>query len=284
MFGYVTICEPEIKMKDWRKYRAYYCGLCQSLKERYGSAGQMTLTYDMTFLIILLNSLYEKDMKRSAHRCKTHPVKKRDMLQNEFTDYAADMNLILAYYHLKDDWKDEKKISSLAAGTYLQRKAKKAIERYPRQSEVIKKELRALAEFEAKNEQNIDFPAGCFGRLMEEILVYEQDIWEDTLRKIGFYLGKFIYIMDACDDLEKDLKSGSYNPLKEYSKREDYDKKCHEMLCMMIAESTAAFEKLPCLEDVEILRNILYAGVWTKYNKLLEKKHQNDKTDTENKE
>lgn len=277
MFGYVTICEPEIKMKDWRKYRAYYCGLCQSLKERYGSLGQLTLTYDMTFLIILLNSLYEKEMKKSAHRCKTHPIQKRDMLQNEFTDYAADMNLILAYYHLKDDWQDERKVSSLAVGSAIRRKAEKAIQKYPRQSEAIRKELKALSDLEAKNEQNIDLPAGCFGRLMEEIMVYKEDIWEKTLREIGFYLGKFIYIMDACDDLEKDLKSGSYNPLKEYSKREDYDDRCYEMLCMMIAEATAAFEKLPCLEDVEILRNILYAGVWTKYNALREKKQTADK-------
>ncbi|MEE1086618.1 MAG: DUF5685 family protein [Schaedlerella sp.] len=280
MFGYVTICEPEIRMKDWRRYRAYYCGLCQSLKERYGSLGQLTLTYDMTFLIILLNSLYEKEMKRSAHRCKTHPIQKRDMLQNEFTDYAADMNLILAYYHLKDDWQDEKKISSLAVGSAIRRKAEKAIKKYPRQSTVIRRELKALSKLEAENEQNIDLPAGCFGRLMEEILVYEKDIWEDTLRRIGFFLGKFIYIMDACDDLENDLKTGSYNPLKEYSKREDYNDKCHEMLCMMIAESTAAFEKLPCLEDVEILRNILYAGVWTKYNQMREKKNKAEKEET----
>lgn len=276
MFGYVTICEPEIKMKDWRKYRAYYCGLCQSLKENYGSLGQLTLTYDMTFLIILLNSLYEKEMEKSAHRCKTHPIQKRDMLQNEFTDYAADMNLILAYYHLKDDWQDERKVSSLAVGSAIRRKAEKAIKKYPRQSEVIRKELKALSALEADNEQNIDLPAGCFGRLMAEIMVYEKDIWEQTLRNIGFFLGKFIYIMDAYDDLEKDLKSGSYNPLKEYSKREDYDDRCHEMLCMMIAEATAAFEKLPCLEDAEIIRNILYAGVWTKYNNLREKKETAD--------
>lgn len=276
MFGYVTICEPEIKMKDWRKYRAYYCGLCQSLKERYGGLGQLTLTYDMTFLVILLNSLYEKEMKKSAHRCKAHPIQKREMLQNEFTDYAADMNLILAYYHLKDDWQDEKKISSLAMGSAIQWKARKAIKKYPRQSEAIKRELKALSELEAKDEQNIDLPAGCFGRLMEEMIVYEKDIWEESLRKIGFYLGKYIYIMDAYDDLEKDLKNGSYNPLREYSKREDYEERCHEILCMMIAESTAEFEKLPCLEDAEILRNILYAGVWTKYNKIYEKKQEGE--------
>lgn len=95
MFGYVTICEPELKMKDWRKYRSYYCGLCRTLKERHGNVGQLTLTYDMTFAVILLTSLYEVKGLTSSHRCKTHPVKKPWMIQNEITEYCADMNVCL---------------------------------------------------------------------------------------------------------------------------------------------------------------------------------------------
>lgn len=76
MFGYVTVCEPELKVKDLKKYRAYYCGLCRTLKEDYGFMGQMTLTYDMTFAVILLSSLYEIIAKHEEHRCKVHPVKR----------------------------------------------------------------------------------------------------------------------------------------------------------------------------------------------------------------
>lgn len=273
MFGYVTICEPELKMKDLRKYRAYYCGLCRTLKERHGSIGQLTLTYDMTFAIILLNSLYECPTNESAHRCKVHPVKKQIMLQNEITEYAADMNLLLAYYHMKDDWEDEKKISGLAGTQALRRKAEKVAKQYPRQSKAIERELKALADCEAKGSQNIDQPAGCFGRLMEELFLYKEDIWEETLRKVGFYLGKFIYIMDAYEDLEKDRKKDNYNPLKEMSLQPDYEERCRQILSMMIAECSAAFEKLPCLQDEDILRNILYAGVWNRYNKLLAEKN-----------
>ena len=104
MFGYVSVYEPELKMKDYRKYKAYYCGLCRELKERYGSTGQMTLTYDMTFIIILLTSLYETRTSLEQHRCKVHPVKKQNVLRTEIMEYAADMNVILAYYHMKDDW------------------------------------------------------------------------------------------------------------------------------------------------------------------------------------
>lgn len=275
MFGYVTVCEPELKMKDYRKYKSYYCGLCQTLKERHGHLGQLTLTYDMTFAIILLTSLYEADTKTASHRCKVHPVKKQTMLQNEFAEYAADMNILLAFYHLKDDWQDEKKPGALVGMQALHKKAEKIIQKYPRQSKVIRRELKALGKLEVVNSQNLDETAGCFGRLMEELFIYKKDMWEETLRKLGFYLGKFIYIMDAYDDLETDLKENHYNPLKEmYSKysHDEYEKRCGDILQMMMAETSRYFEMLPCLEDADILRNILYAGVWTKYHKIQNKR------------
>ena len=235
--------------------------------ERHGNVGQLTLTYDMTFAVILLTSLYEVKGLTSSHRCKTHPVKKQWMIQNEITEYCADMNVLLAYYHMIDNWQDEKKVSGLLASKTLHGKAKKIEKKYKRQSQVIRRELKKLAEYEKENCQNIDLPAGCFGRLMEELLVYKEDMWEPTLRKVGFFLGKFIYIMDAYDDLQKDMKEKCYNPLKTLRFEENFEEKCYQMLQMMIAECSTAFEQLPCLVDVEILRNILYAGVWAKYRK-----------------
>lgn len=272
MFGYVTANELELKVKDYKKYKAYYCGLCQSLKEAYGLTGQVTLTYDMTFAILLLTSLYECETRTQAHRCIVHPMKKQVVLQNEMTEYAADMNLILAYYHLKDDWNDEKSVKSLAGKTILEYKVRKAVLKYPRQCKVIEEELEHLAQYEREGVMEIDLPAGCFGRLMAEMFVYKMDHWEESLRKIGFYLGKFIYIMDAYDDLAKDIESGNYNPLKELSKAEDYEERCGQMLLMMLGECAAEFEKLPCVQDVDILRNILYDGVWKRYKKLQNEK------------
>ena len=186
MFGYVTVCEPELKVKDLKKYRAYYCGLCRTLKEDYGFMGQMTLTYDMTFAVILLSSLYETITKHEEHRCKVHPVKRQHMLRNEITSYAAAMNVLLAYYHMEDDWQDDRKVSSLMTKSLIQGKAKKIIEKYPRQSEIIRKSLKELGECENENSMDIDRAAGCFGRLMAELFVWKEDIWEKTLRKMGF--------------------------------------------------------------------------------------------------
>ena len=241
--------------------------------------GQMTLTYDMTFAVILLSSLYETIAKHEEHRCKVHPVKRQHMLRNEITSYAAAMNVLLAYYHMEDDWQDDHKVSSLMTKSLIQGKAKKIIEKYPRQSEIIRKSLRELGECEQENSMDIDRAAGCFGRLMAELFIWKEDIWEKTLRKMGFYLGKFIYLMDAYEDLPEDRKKNRYNPLKELAKRPDYEAQMEQILRMMIAESTVRFEQLPCLVDVDILRNILYDGVWNHYNKIQMKKSEEKNDD-----
>ena len=277
MFGYVTICEPELKVKDLKKYKAYYCGLCRILKEEYGFMGQMTLTYDMTFAVILLASLYETTSEMELHRCKVHPVKKQMMIRNEVTSYAAAMNVLLAYYHMEDDWQDEKKVSSLMTKSLIQRKARRIIEQYPRQSKVIQESLKELAACEQEGSTDIDRTAGCFGHLMEELFVYKEDIWEKNLRRMGFFLGKFIYLMDAYEDLPEDMEKNRYNPLKEIYVQEGYEERMQQILCMMIAESTAEFERLPCVVDVDILRNILYDGVWSRYNKIQIKKSEEQK-------
>ena len=159
----------------------------------------------------------------------------------------------------------------------LRRKAGKIEKAYPRQSQAIRRELKALAECEKTDSTDIDRTAGCFGRLMEELFVYREDGWERSLRKMGFFLGKYIYIMDAYEDLPEDIEKGRYNPLKKIYEKEDYEERMHQILCMMIAESTAEFERLPCLVDVDILRNILYDGVWNRYNKLQMKKSEERK-------
>lgn len=268
MFGYVNINKPELKMKDFFKYKAYYCGLCNTLKDKYGRFGQMTLTYDMTFLIILLTSLYESNTVKEQHRCLVHPVKKHDILRNEITEYVADMNIALTYHHLLDDWQDDKSVAGLAGAGVLTRDYKKICKKYPRQCKAISESLQSLQMCESNKENNLDSVARCFGELMAELFVYQQDMWEESLRKIGFFLGKYIYLMDAYDDIQKDIKKSNYNPLIPIYQKSTYEEECMNALTMMMAECTREFEKLPCLLDIEILRNILYEGVWTKYNSI----------------
>ena len=107
MFGYIVVNQPELKMKEYDEYRRYYCGLCKSLKDRYGARGQISLSYDMTFLVVLLTGLYEPDTQTGEFTCMMHPMKKRQLRENDIQSYAAQMNVLLAYYNLVDDWKDD---------------------------------------------------------------------------------------------------------------------------------------------------------------------------------
>ena len=286
MFGYVTVDKPELKVREFYRYKGYYCGLCRSLNEEYGLRGRMTLTYDMTFLVLLLTSLYECKTEEITERCPVHPVKKIPMLCNEISKYGADMNILLTYYHFEDDWKDEKSIPGLAGIHLYKKKAREICEKYPRQSKAIRMQLHNLAVYEKKGETDLELVAGTFGHLLEELFIMEEDVWEEYLRRFGFYLGKFIYILDAYDDLEKDLEKGNYNPLKpmyeSFGENQDaYEKEIYQILVMMMAEVGNAYEKLPCLQESEILRNIIYSGVWSKYNKIKkerqEKKEKNGK-------
>ena len=278
MFGYVVAHKPELKMREFNKYKAYYCGLCKVLRENYGFLGQLTLTYDMTFLVILLTSLYESESKVEERRCLVHPMKKQKMLFNEISQYAADMNIVLTYHKLIDDWKDEKSKKSLVGlralrGTYLELE-----EKYPEKCRVIRKCMTHLAQCEKRGEENIDIVARYFGELMSELFVYKQDVWEKSLRRMGFYLGKFIYIMDAYDDVERDMEQGNYNALIPLYGEPDFDDRCKDMMNYVLAECTSWFERLPCVEDAEILRNILYAGVWSRYDKKREEKEHDSKS------
>ena len=283
MFGYVTIDKPELKVKESYRYKSYYCGLCRTLKEEYGFRGRMTLSYDMAFLVLFLTSLYETPTKELQSHCPLHPVKKIPMLQNEISEYGAKMNILLVYFKCEDDWKDDKSLKGIAGMHLFRKKAKELCKEYKRQAQVIQKQLKVLAVYEEKQEETLDLAAGAFGKLMAELFVYKEDMWEQELRNFGFYLGKFIYIMDAYDDLEEDLKTGSYNPLKAVKKNSkddnDYENTVQQILVMMMAEATAAFEKLPLLWDSEILRNILYSGVWAKYNKKQKEKQEKQERD-----
>ena len=107
---------------------------------------------------------------------------------------------------------------------------------------------------------------------MAEIVTPREDEWSENLRAFGFFLGKFIYLCDAYEDVEKDIKKGSFNPLKRRFESPDFEEECKTILTMMMSECCREFERLPILENVEILRNILYSGVWCRYEAVHEKR------------
>lgn len=274
MYGYVVVNKPELKIKEYDIYRSYYCGLCDELKERYGVNGQMSISYDMTFLLLLLTGLYEPQIKEYEARCIAHPVHKHPVRKNEISGYVADMNVLMTYYKCMDDWNDDRKVTRKVFADSLSGKVKHIEAVYADKADTIKKAMDRISELEKSGESNVDMPAEQFGIIMSQILLMKDDEWKDILIYIGNALGRFIYILDAYEDLEEDNKKGRYNGLRAYYQRPDYDAFVENILKSLMAQCAAGFERLPVIENANLLRNIIYSGVWTRFELCKKKKEE----------
>lgn len=280
MFGYITINKSELKFREFDVYHSYYCGLCRVLKQKYGALGEMALSYDMTFLLMLLSSLYEPETVRGTCRCIAHPQEKHETRVNELTEYIADMNVLFTLYKCHDDWEDEHKLTKYLYGCLLEHKCGRLKELYADKIRRITLLMQTFSEKEQTGDADIDTMAGLFGQVLAEVVCPREDEWSGNLRRLGFFLGKFIYISDAYEDVETDLRKGTFNPLKKKYGEPDFEEQSRDILTMMISECCREFEKLPIIENVEILRNILYSGVWTRYELVHEKRTKNPETKT----
>lgn len=278
MFGYININQKIMTEENKKAYQAYYCGLCRRLKSNCGAKGQVLLNYDMTFLVVLLTGLYELSNESSEITCALHPTKRRTVWMNEATDYAADMNVILAYHNLIDDWKDDKAYSKKAFAKLLDKDYTRIMQKYPRQVKAIEEYIRRTDEVERARKMNLDAVAGFTGEMLGEVFCWKEDEWAEEMRTLGFYMGKFIYTMDAYEDYAVDMRKGAYNPLV-YMNREndqDLDTLVRLLLTSMMAECAKSFERLPILLHADILRNVLYSGVWSKYEYLQLKRRKTE--------
>ncbi len=279
MFGYVVPNEEELKLREYERYKSVYCGLCQTLRRRFGPAAQLALNNDMTFLALLQTALYEDDEAESmfGYRCLLHPARKMKIAAGKSLDYAADMTMLLSWGVLQDHWRDDHDPKALMRMKLMHRAIRHLKSEYPRQYRSVRHYMKALAEAEERHEKNLDVLAGLTGTMLGEIFVRREDPWVRGLKNTGFYLGKFIYLMDAYEDFENDLKKGSFNPYLEMTgykgqMNEALERQIYEYLNQMMAGCAMAFEGLPLTKDKEILRNIIYAGVWKKYTALRGKK------------
>lgn len=269
MFGYVMANTGELSKDARRRYGAVYCGICRDIRLSASGICRAALSYDMAFLALLLSSLYEPEEVCRRHACAVHPM--RSYADNEFIRYAADMNVALAYYKALDDVADEKRLSAKATASVLGKYLPAIRARYPRQCDAIERCLSELHRLEAENCPNPDEPAACFGALMGELFVFREDLWENCLRQTGDALGRFVYLADAAADCRRDEKKHNYNPLLlmdaggDCASREQY-------LILTMGRCTDQYERLPLVQDKDILDNILYSGVWTQYRRRLGRK------------
>lgn len=278
MFGYINANKTELTEAERIEYQRYYCGLCQQLHKLAGFKGQLLLNYDLCFLVLLLSGLYEPSTNTKEFRCIIHPLSAKHGYSNEITEYAAAMDILLSYHSLMDNYADDNsKICKLYADS-LKKCYLKIADKYPRQATAVENYISNLSAAEKAGETNIDIVSNYTGEMLAEIFDYRQDEWSKDLRSLGFYMGKFIYIIDAYDDLKKDEKKGQYNPLSQMKADtpKEYETFVRVNLTSLMAECAKSFERLPIIENTTILRNIIYSGVWTKYEylQIKEKKRQ----------
>jgi hypothetical protein len=283
MFGYITPDKPDLRICEFEVFRGYYCSVCKSIGKQAGHRGRIILTYDCAFLALLLDSLSQTPTAGEKKRCMIHPISKRYIVDsNSAIEYSSDINILLAYYNLKDKWQDEKKIFGPAGMLVLRRGYKRVKKRYPDLVKNIEEQLNTLFELEQQNCESIDEASEPFANILKIIFKFAMnyDSAGETLGWIGYNLGKWIYLLDAYDDIEDNIKSGSYNPITaqyKYNEKEglqSFRKRTREkvefVLIYCLSEAEKAFSLLDIQKNKSILENIIYRGLLTRTRAVLQ--------------
>lgn len=272
MFGYVRPFKPEMKVRDFESFRAMYCGLCHTLKQRYGFGSRMLLSYDMCFMALLMAGVTSCGIKTCQKRCVVSPFRKRACVhENLALDFAADCSVILTYWKLRDSAQDEKGMKSLRArmlAAFLKGKYKKASGELPDFSVAVERGIRQLDGLERANTPSLDRAADAFAAMMREAAAGLQD--EKIRRPVEqllYHVGRWVYITDAWDDLQDDLKKGSYNAIIARFEVKTPEglaeaKEAVRLTLLQSAQTAAAASELLDLGRSEpVIKNILYMGL-----------------------
>ncbi len=290
MFGYVTPYKMELKIKDYEMFKAYYCGLCISIKNNFSNLCRMTLNYDMTFLGILLDSLEYSKHKYVVTKCIAHPMKKKPkVIDNRALDYAAFCNVSLVYYKLLDDYNDDNSLSKKFISMYIKKFINKSKEDLSPILVNIEENIKKLSFLE-KSEKiiSIDELSDPFASLTAFIVsyYYKDENFYNDLYNLGYNLGRWIYIIDAFDDLKEDMEKHKFNAINKAFNVENLpyedliikEGNRIEFNLIMSANSTSeALDKLPINKNKDLLFNILQLGLMNKIETIKsrsDKKHE----------
>ena len=194
MFGYIECNRSKLSSEELERYQGVYCGLCRNLKSRYGELERLSLSYDMTFAVLFLSSLYEPEERVERFRCSVHPLKIRTSIENRFTDYAADMTVALAYFKALDDWKDERKSSRRWYADRIRGAYQKVETAYPRQCRAIAASIQELVLIERERTASLDTAIHCSSRLLLEIIITPSHSGCNSLGTLGLALWRLFLL------------------------------------------------------------------------------------------
>lgn len=295
MFGFVVADAGALSEKEKERYRAVYCGLCLALRDRYGQLSRACLTYDLTFFVLLCNSLHEPVETQGASHCVMYPAPAapRPWARSTWIDYAADLSVALAYHKVLDDIADDGDLKARAAERLLAGAYERARTRIPEQCAEIERAMAAIRTIEEAGRSNEDALSGgagtaCdspfsadatdavlafdpdaaaheFGRMLGRLFAHNQGFWAKTMEELGRGLGRFIYLMDAAVDFAGDAETGSYNPFVALGSDAEA---MRATLALAAADAAVPYERLPLVQDAHLMDAILYSGVWAQFNKV----------------
>ena len=306
MLGYVIPEKAELKLREYEIYTGYYCGICKYIGKTYGQVPRMVLSYDAAFIALMLASVDPEPDAPVPEHCVMHHIRHKTVIRNRAIEYAGDLMLILAWFKLIDDAQDEGKLPAKAGLTFFRRTYRKLQKKYPALCRGIDEDLAALNELERNGCDSIDRVAEGFARVMQ--VIFEEGLafqagtpgpssrgpdtgasetsettgaeespepsahLHETFAKIGYHLGKWIYLIDAADDIEENLEAGTYNPLLlrfRYNKdeetpeqfRERIDERLRFNLFSYLAVIGESLEELDIRKNSAIINNVIYFGL-----------------------
>jgi len=278
VFGYVRIAKPELRVKEYETYKAVYCSLCRALGKHYGFLSRLTLSYDFTFLSLLSMALQDGCDGFERKRCAFNPLKKCNYCKNaDALKMPSAAAMIMLYYKLKDNISDEKGIKKIGyyfALPFFAHAHKKAAKEYPNIEKIVADYISDQARLEKEGCTQLDPIADPTAKALSKILMLcsEDEMQKRVLERLGYCIGRYIYILDAACDLKDDIKNNSYNVLKNglCGDAEQYARdRAVPQLYFCVNEAGKAFELLDIKKYKTILGNIIYLGLEETFKKEL---------------
>ncbi len=269
MFGYIVPLTGELKVRELELYRAYYCGLCGALKSEYKKTA--VLNFDSVFLYLLADGLRAEEGEVAPAKCVLHPVKKRPAIITPAAAYAADVNILMAYYSAQDHARDKKRGGALAV-RLLKKAFAKAKERRENIVCTAEATIGELVALERERTKSTDAVADSYARLFAEALTDADVLQSHILHDLGYSLGRWVYLIDAAEDMEQDQKSGNYNVyLEKYgTANEKAKEEMTRSLYYTLSQAAEALGRLTLHRNREILENIIYLGCREQTRSILE--------------
>lgn len=285
MLGYVKTYKPELKIKDYEAYRGLYCSLCRTLGRQYGVMSRLLLSYDVTFLLVVLLSVKNALPTFKKGRCPFNLAKRCNYCVDcsSFLSFAAAVTVLMFYYKVKDNIADSgffKRLLMRMILPYASHLRKKALKKYKRLDSIISGGMNRQGYTEANATDNTDRAAHESADTLGKIFCYD-DADNIELYRFGYSIGRWVYLLDAADDIEKDLKNKSYNVfVNRYQIHssadfdEDIKKEVEATLNMSRAQALEALSNLGQEIFTPVIENILTDGMSASMNKVLKGKEK----------